>query len=352
MAQKTLNTRIKLKYDTFENWNSNNPILLAGELGIVNVPAEQQDNLQTTKPAILFKVGDGTSHFNDLPWASALAADVYAWAKAATKPSYTAGEVGAAPTVHQHVKADITDFPTKLSQFINDLPTVTDTNTTYKIVANGANGYKLQSKEKDGEWTDVADSVIDLTRLATAESEIDALQTSVGDVSGKVTTLIGSDSGKSARTIASEEVAKIVADADESFDTLKEIADWISTHSESASAMNSQISANKNAIAAAQTDITGIKDGTTAVGNALKLNGKLDTDFASAGAVTTLQGYFTGGKANTAVNAEQLGGHGAEYFATSTNLTAATDRIGALEGKNYIYEEDELILDCGTSSGL
>ena len=45
------------------------------------------------------------------------ASDVYAWAKAATKPSYTWGEIGGKPTEftpaeHTHVKADITDFPT------------------------------------------------------------------------------------------------------------------------------------------------------------------------------------------------------------------------------------------------
>lgn len=66
----------------------------------------------------------------------------------------------------------------------------------------------------------------------------------VTTLSGKVDTLIGSETGddaKSARNIAAEEVAKIVANADASFDTLKEIADWISAHSESASAMNSAI---------------------------------------------------------------------------------------------------------------
>lgn len=39
--------------------------------------------------------------------------------------------------------------------------------------------------------------------------------------------LIGLDSGLTIRNIATEEVAKIVASADTSFDTLKEIADWI-----------------------------------------------------------------------------------------------------------------------------
>lgn len=63
-------------------------------------------------------------------------------------------------------------------------------------------------------------------------------------LAGKVTTLIGNETGddaKSARAIASEEVAKIVASAPESYDTLVEIANWISSHADSASAMNSAI---------------------------------------------------------------------------------------------------------------
>ena len=60
-------------------------------------------------------------------------------------------------------------------------------------------------------------------------------------IDAKVTTLIGADTDKSVRTIASEETAKIVAGADASFDTLKEIADWISSHKTDAAAMNSAI---------------------------------------------------------------------------------------------------------------
>ena len=92
----TLNTRIKLKYDTLANWSAANPVLLAGEVAVVAIPTESEPTVgQVTKPAIVFKVGDGTTEFNTLPYASGLAADVYSWAKAATKPSYTAGEVGA-----------------------------------------------------------------------------------------------------------------------------------------------------------------------------------------------------------------------------------------------------------------
>ncbi len=66
-------------------------------------------------------------------------------------------------------------------------------------------------------------------------------QTDLDTVSGKVTTLVGNDASMSARAIAAAEVAKIVASAPEAYDTLKEIADWISSHADSASAMNSAI---------------------------------------------------------------------------------------------------------------
>lgn len=96
MANNTIKTRIKLCYDTIENWTANNTILLSGEVGIAYVSVDSDVQvMQVSKPALLFKVGDGTTAFNDLPYISAVAADVYAWAKSATKPTYTSSEVGA-----------------------------------------------------------------------------------------------------------------------------------------------------------------------------------------------------------------------------------------------------------------
>ena len=94
MATTTLNTRIALKYDTLANWNASEFILKKGEVAICSL-ATGETAEQSTPPAVLLKVGDGVHKFSELPWASALAADVYGWAKAATKPSYTANEVGA-----------------------------------------------------------------------------------------------------------------------------------------------------------------------------------------------------------------------------------------------------------------
>ena len=108
MAEKKLTTRLKLKYDTLENWNKvdvtdkgGNLVLLAGEIGICSIPVTDPQGkvMQEVPPATLMKVGDGTSKFKDLPWLSAKAADVYPWAKAASKPSYDYSEIKNRPTI-------------------------------------------------------------------------------------------------------------------------------------------------------------------------------------------------------------------------------------------------------------
>ena len=57
-------------------------------------------------------------------------------------------------------------------------------------------------------------------------------------------------------TTITTEIAKIIAGADTSFDTLKEISDWIKSHDDSASAMNSQIQQNKTDIASLATSLS------------------------------------------------------------------------------------------------
>lgn len=96
VTEKIINTRIQLKYDTLENWNANpNLVLRKGEVGICAIPSGSS-HLQTTPPAIMFKVGDGTTTFKALPWSSALAADVYAWAKKSAPDVNDFGDIIAA----------------------------------------------------------------------------------------------------------------------------------------------------------------------------------------------------------------------------------------------------------------
>lgn len=93
-------------------------------------------------------------------------------------------------------------------------------------------------------------SEAELSAALKAVIDAKAEATDVTTLSGKVTTLIGSDTGKSVRTIANEELAAqlIPETAKESLDTLAEIAAWIQDHPDDASAMNSAITALQNLV--------------------------------------------------------------------------------------------------------
>ena len=58
MNEKILKTRIKQRRDTVANWTNNNPVLLKGEIAIV----------EDTDGAIRFKVGDGSKTFSALAY--------------------------------------------------------------------------------------------------------------------------------------------------------------------------------------------------------------------------------------------------------------------------------------------
>lgn len=365
MAEKNLNVRISLKYDTYANWITNNPVLKAGEMALCTIPTEDIHGVSTELPAVLAKVGDGVSTYSTLPFLSAKAADVHSWAKAANKPTYSASEI------------------TGLSDYISG--EIQDTDTQYKIVKVDDYNYKLQSKTLNGTWTDVEGSTIiipndteaiealeaSITTLTgadtvegsvakalkdakayadgkdaaiaaakkagdDAQADVDALEAKVGSVpadktivemisdaqaaatyddtaltgrvttvEGKVTTLIGDDASKSARTIASEEVAKIVAGADASYDTLKEIADWISSHKTDATAMNS-------AIVALEAIVDGI---------------------GGDGEKATVVEYVT-----DAIAALKIGD-----YAKAADLTALAGRVTTLEGKAHTHANKALL---------
>lgn len=167
MATKTLKTRIQLKYDTYANWTSNNPTPLSGEVCIVVVPAAT--NAVVQEPALLLKVGDGSTPFNSLNFVGGVAADVYDWAKAATKPTYKADE--------------ITGIDTYISEYVNEQMGISvDTDTQYTIVKVTDYQYKLQSKSKaDSTFTDTG-ITIDIPKYDDTEvkNDIAALETLVG----------------------------------------------------------------------------------------------------------------------------------------------------------------------------
>ena len=98
MAEHMIETRILLRYDTLTNWLSSTVILKKGEMAVAAATYDytiEGTNYRpsNTPPAIGLKVGDGVHYFDELPWVQAVASDVYTWAKAATKPTYSATEI-------------------------------------------------------------------------------------------------------------------------------------------------------------------------------------------------------------------------------------------------------------------
>ena len=162
MAENVLETRIQLRYGTYNQWMNSDVILKQGEAAICAFPRERVINQlsnaapENTPPAIGIKIGDGKSYFYQLPWVQAIAADVYNWAKQEEKPRYTAQEIQG------------------LQSFIENLISgdtgVTIAPRIYQLVKGtgvDSDKYYLQYKEntEDGDWIIDTSSYIDLARL-------------------------------------------------------------------------------------------------------------------------------------------------------------------------------------------
>ena len=117
--------------------------------------------------------------------------------------------------------------------------------------------------------------------IATLKTSVEALQKGTYDdtavkalIQGNadaIAALVGDDAGKSARAIAAAEVAKIIADADASFDTLKEIADWILNDTTGAANMAADIATLEAKLAGV--DETVVKSIAAAIEAALVVDG-------------------------------------------------------------------------------
>lgn len=118
-----------------------------------------------------------------------------------------------------------------------------------------------------------------------AQLDLKATASDVSTVQSQVTTLIGSDSNKSVRTIANEELAAqlITSNADESLDSLQEIAAWIQSHPEDAATMNSTISSLQTLV------------GNTAVST------QINNAITALNLATTYATFAQGAKADTAL---------------------------------------------------
>ena len=162
-------------------------------------------------------------------------------------------------------------------------------------------------------------------------------------LNGKVNTLVGEDTNKSARAIAAEETAKIVAGADASYDTLKEIADWISSHSTDAAAMNSAILA-----------LQGIVDGIGGEGEKATVVAYVDDaiaalkigDYAKAADLTALAGRVSALESGKADKATTLAGYGITDAYTKTQADAKILELIDANVTINVATDDEVTAVC------
>ena len=104
---------------------------------------------------------------------------------------------------------------------------------------------RAKAAEKDN--ADAIDSL--KTQSSTHGTNVTNLTKRVTANENAISTLNGTGEGSVSKQV-SDGIAKVVANAPEDFDTLKEISDWISTHKSDASAMNTAITENTTNLAA------------------------------------------------------------------------------------------------------
>ena len=171
MAEHMIETRILLRYDTFNNWMNSRTILKQGEAAVAAITNEYtiegtNHRPAHTPPAIGIKIGDGYHYFSELPWIQGVAGDVYNWAKQQTKPSYNANEITGLSTLVQQIVNDIYDG--------GDVTVEARMYRLQKGIGNNANNYYLQSKgANDENWVTDDLNFIDLSQLSNILEWID-----------------------------------------------------------------------------------------------------------------------------------------------------------------------------------
>ena len=80
MAEKLLNARLQLKYDTQENWQNSTVILKTGEVALSVISVKQEGTMNFV-PCVAMKCGDSVHQYKDLDFIYARAADVVEAAK-------------------------------------------------------------------------------------------------------------------------------------------------------------------------------------------------------------------------------------------------------------------------------
>lgn len=220
MAEKVLKTKIKLRYDTYAKWTAANPVLEKGEIAVVEI--DTKDPANKLLPPIMFRVGNGQSNsegvklkFNDLNWSSALAADVYDWAKKSGVETTTTGSGSFVSNISwDSTNNKLVITKSNISGYVPDTRTVAGKALSADISAadlrtalNVADGATNVTADTVGEWgftknkgTVTGIKMNNASKTVASDGTVD-LGTVITDVSGKQNRSISNVSGITATTV-------------------------------------------------------------------------------------------------------------------------------------------------------
>ena len=320
--EKTLNTRIQLKYDSYENWSNvdNQFDLKAGEVAIAYLASSQTGaNPDNGTHPVMFKVGPGK--FNELPWVSALAADVHSWAKRSE-----------------------TEFKTWVKTLVtpSDIDAYTKAEVNSKLTENSTADQKYAK--------DYADSLAgNYDPAGKAQELIDALDVADTAVTGKYVSAVSETNGKISVTredLPTYTLASGTANGTVAFNG----ADVAVTGLGSAAYTNANAYATAAQGALADSAVQTIASGTA--NGTIKVDG---TDVAVTGlgsaAYTEASAYATasqGTKADTAV--QKVTVLGKEL--TDGGSVSVDEAKAALELKSAAYEEASAFDAAGSAAAV
>lgn len=248
---------------------------------------------------------------------------------------------------------------------INENVFVKDSDGTLDLLgfADAVGGAQLV-KTEDGKISWVKPDTTTVEGLSTA---IASLKTTVGDENSGLVKQVAENKAaidtlngdKNVSGSVAYQIAQIVAGADESFDTLKEIAEWITTHKTDAATMNAQINTNKDDIASLKT-LVGSTAVATQIANAIDAalkNGETDK-YALAADLTSLSEEVSGIKlklGETSV-AEQIEAalkvDGVEKYALASHTHEIANVTGLQEILNKKAASDDVEALQSTVNGL
>ena len=150
-----------------------------------------------------------------------------------------------------YISKDGTDIPVSLIDSITGNTASSVDGKTITIDENGViHGMTVDNAFDLTSTNAISNSAVS-NKFAEVDEKLNTASTTLTNLSDKVEALVGEGEG-SVKNIAenvvaeevSKEVAKIVDNAPEDLDTLKEMSDWINNHASSAAEMNSSIQAN------------------------------------------------------------------------------------------------------------